>query len=150
MFSGIVRNLFAPTSAGVMQQSARTASQSLPLSIFRSYSQSQQSYESDREFFVTEKVMVPGYKIERVKGQVLGKCGLLFEAGHDDGMSHASRICESSARQDMIESAQRMRANAIVGVRYRGHVEGCGPDYYVVRECKGDAVILIKDEDHKP
>ena len=135
----ITRNLF--TSAGVVQQSMRTANESFPLSILRSFSQTLQSYESDHDFIVTEDTEVSGYKIGRVRGQVWGKCSLLTPLDYD-ARSRTSDICKHNARLDMIESAQLMKANAILGVRYSGQLDGDK----VVERCRGDAVVLIKGE----
>lgn len=148
MFSGIVRNMFTLTSAGVVQQSMKTASGSLPLTIIRSFSMSPRVYESDPEFFVTESAGIPGYKIDRVRGQVLGKCSLL-SVRDEDAISRASDICKHNARLEMIESAQRLKANAIVGVRYRGCAWMSDQGDTVERECRGDAVTLIKDKSYE-
>lgn len=143
MFSGIVRNMFTLTNTGVMQQSMRITGESLPLSIFRSFSRSLQTNES--EIMLTKNTEISGYKIGRVRGQVWGKCSLL-SSPDEDSLSRATAICEDNARLDMIESAQRMKADAIVGVRFRGHVEISVGGDTVVRECRGDAVTLIKDD----
>ncbi len=148
MFSVIVRDMFALTNTAVIQQGMRTASENLTLSIFRSFSQSPKTYESDHEFIVTPNSSVSGYKILRVRGEVWRKCRLLANSVPSNYVEGASDICKYSIRQDMIESAQEMKANAIVGFRSRSYKEWRHPtdDLYVVSECWGDAVTLIKDE----